>query len=84
MVSVQCVKNKVMKDRIKIGDEWYVKESTLSLHLNNRKNGEIGFEFDLIQCQDYENHNWVVSEKDNTGSWSEAECNICGLRKSNS
>ena len=73
-----------MEDRIKIGGVWYVKESTLSLHLNNLKIGGIGFAFDVIQCQDYENHRWVVSEKDNTGSWSEAECNICGLRKSNS
>jgi len=39
---------------------------------------------DVIECHDRENHNWVVSEKDNTGVWSEAECTTCGLRKSNS
>lgn len=39
---------------------------------------------DEVGCQDGEDHSWVVSEKDNSGSWSEAECSKCSLRKSNS
>ena len=39
----------------------------------------------IANCRDTnEEHSWVVSERCNTGKWSEAECDKCGLRKSNS
>lgn len=54
------------------------------IEITNQPNNE-----DEVGCQDGEDHSWVVSEmssliRGRTGSWSEAECTVCGLKKSNS